>query len=142
MWDGAFDPFGNPQFVSGGGVWGTSVWGSFTWGADLSLTNLRFPGQYIDGETALNQNWFRDYDPTMGRYIQSDPIGLRAGTNTYAYVEDNPLTYFNSKGLDILFCTRKALGVFKLANANHGYLWDTRSKKACGRARITWHGYD
>ena len=98
VWDGAFDPFGNPQFVSGGGVWGTSVWGSFTWGADLSLTNLRFPGQYIDGETALNQNWFRDYDPTMGRYIQSDPIGLRAGTNTYAYVEDNPLTYFELKG--------------------------------------------
>jgi RHS repeat-associated protein len=37
---------------------------------------LRFPGQYADPETGLNYNYFRDYDPAVGRYIQSDPIGL------------------------------------------------------------------
>jgi RHS repeat-associated protein len=44
--------------------------------------NLRFPGQYFDGETNTHQNYFRDYDPAIGRYVQSDPIGLRGGGST------------------------------------------------------------
>jgi RHS repeat-associated protein len=36
-------------------------------------------------------NYFRDYDPSIGRYIQSDPIGLKAGLNTYLYVDATPL---------------------------------------------------
>jgi RHS repeat-associated protein len=46
--------------------------------------NLRFPGQYKDSETGLNYNYFRDYNPTTGRYVQSDPIGLGPGINAYA----------------------------------------------------------
>jgi RHS repeat-associated protein len=61
--------------------------------------NLRFSGQYYDAETGTHYNYFRDYDPSTGRYIESDPSGLRGGINTYAYVLGNPLTLIDPFGL-------------------------------------------
>lgn len=52
---------------------------------------LRFPGQYYDVETGLHYNGHRYYDPSAGRYVQSDPAGLQAGPSTYSYVLGNPL---------------------------------------------------
>ncbi len=60
---------------------------------------LRLPGQYYDKETSVNQNFYRDYDPAIGRYEQSDPIGLEAGLNTYSYVLGSPLKHKDFFGL-------------------------------------------
>ena len=61
--------------------------------------NLRFPGQYYDQETGTHQNYFRDYDPATGRYVQSDPIGIDGGLNTFVYVSAKPLANIDRFGL-------------------------------------------
>lgn len=86
MWSND-DPFGNNPPDEN-----PSSLGTFTF-------NLRFPGQYADKETGLNYNYFRDYDPSRGRYLESDPIGLRGGINTYTYSNNAPIINIDPTGL-------------------------------------------
>jgi RHS repeat-associated protein len=62
---------------------------------------LRLPGQYFDKETGLHYNYYRDFDPSLGIYKQSDPIGLKGGLNTYVYGYANPLALIDPKGLEV-----------------------------------------
>ncbi len=89
-----------------------SAKGEKTWAADIAPYgstqiksdhgqnfDLRFPGHYSDAEIGLHYNRFRYYNPVLGRYLQSDPLGIAGGSNVYAYVV-NPLRVSDVRGLD------------------------------------------
>jgi RHS repeat-associated protein len=62
--------------------------------------NLRFPGQLVGAALDTFYNWYRDYDPLSGRYLQSDPIGLKGGSySTYVYVSNDPVSAADPRGL-------------------------------------------
>ena len=94
VWDAVYKPFGEAHSITG-----------------TTSNNQRFPGQYADAESGYSYNYFRDYDPTTGRYVQSDPIGLDAGMNTYFYVGGEPISYIDPYGLKSFSC-RKPLDAF------------------------------
>ena len=62
---------------------------------------MRFPGQYEDVETGLHYNYYRYYEPTIGRYLRADPIGLTGGINLYSHVKNKPIIHSDRTGL---FC--------------------------------------
>ncbi len=85
VWSADYEPFG--------------ALNAATSQTSTALQNLRLPGQELDMETGLHHNGFRDYAPGLGRYLQSDPVGIVGGTNTYAYGSGNPLRFADPLGL-------------------------------------------
>ncbi|TAN25329.1 MAG: RHS repeat protein [Castellaniella sp.] len=97
-------------------------------GSSLFKFYLRFPGQYADEETGLFQNGFRDYDPTTGRYMEGDPLGLGAGMNVYGYVNGSPLDTIDPQGLSgvlTIYATGKfnGLGASSGSAGTSGHAW-------------------
>ncbi|MCO7226589.1 RHS repeat-associated core domain-containing protein [Pleionea sp. CnH1-48] len=99
------DHLGRPEVITN--TSNTTVWRAENQAFDRKVItssigefNLGFPGQYYDAEKASWYNYFRDYDADLGRYLQSDPIGLAAGQpSTYAYVDGNPVKRYDFLGL-------------------------------------------
>jgi RHS repeat-associated protein len=89
VWDAVYAPFGE-----------------VTLRTEQVMQPLRFPGQYADPETGLHQNWHRDYDPGLGRYLQSDPIGLSGGVSTFGYAFQNPVHWYDLMGLEVVCVDR------------------------------------
>jgi RHS repeat-associated protein len=121
------DHLGTPMkmtSVSGAVVWSATydAFGKATVDGNSTVANnLRFPGQYYDGEASLHYNWNRYYDPASGRYIIIDPIGLRGGINFFVYAKNSPARLFDSMGLDE--CTNTTVSVgggFALGGAGLG----------------------
>ncbi|OYU17828.1 MAG: hypothetical protein CFE34_13740 [Rhodobacteraceae bacterium PARR1] len=98
------DHIGRPVFATT--TTGTQVWSAsyLPFGgvrtATGALPTARFPGQWFQSESGLHQNWMRDYDPTTGRYIQADPLGLIDGASVYGYVRQNPGRWIDPRGED------------------------------------------
>ncbi|PAT37351.1 RHS repeat-associated core domain-containing protein [Vandammella animalimorsus] len=90
------DHLGTPQIATdknGNQTWAqvSEAFGKATVSANASTEiNIRLPGQYYDKETGTHYNFHRHYDPSTGRYLQSDPIGLQSGFNLYVYASAMP----------------------------------------------------
>ena len=84
VWDYETEPFGE----------------TYATPTNTDPTNHRFPGQYADAENLLSYNMNRDYDTTLGRYIQSDPTGFGGGLNLFGYAWQNPTQIVDPSGLD------------------------------------------
>jgi RHS repeat-associated protein len=87
LWQARIAPYGSAQIEVGAGL----------------HQPLRWPGHFFDEETGLHYNRVRYYDPTLGRYLQSDPSGIDGGYNLYAYTE-NPLREVDLRGLHSAGC--------------------------------------
>jgi RHS repeat-associated protein len=104
------DHLGTPQSLTdqnGQIVWQAErdAFGNSQENTQSITNNLGFAGQYLDRESGLYYNWHRYYDAGVGRYIETDPIGLAGGINTYAYVKGNPVRFVDQRGLAVVTTT-------------------------------------
>ncbi len=127
------DALGSPRVVVDPvrGASGTAVWAWNLTGEAFGNTapnqdpdgdstqfvfDMRFPGQRFDAVSGLNYNYFRDYDPSTGRYNEPDPIGLIGGVSLYGYVGGNPLKAIDPYGLSERDVARITEGFYRIVD--------------------------
>ena len=134
------DHLGTPRRITDAGQTVVWSWVSDPFGTTLAdddpdnngqvvRYNPRFPGQYFDQETGQHHNYFRDFDPTTGRYLTSDPIGLNGGLNTYAYVKNNPILFIDPLGLEPTIPRPQGEGYFRICTVRCKYNCKEECKK-------------
>lgn len=102
VWDAYVEPFGQATMF----------------GAPSAGLPIRLPGQWEELENGdLFQNWHRNYDPSLGRYVQVDPLGIDAGQNPYSYVDGDPLNAVDPMGLIVRVTTTDKKAARILMNA-------------------------
>lgn len=84
VWEAEYKPFGEADVNPNSEV----------------VNNIRLPGQYYDAKTRLHYNYHRYYDPAIGRYLRTDPIGLAGGINPFLYSWANPINFIDLYGLE------------------------------------------
>jgi|GEM_PF-6351459 len=116
-WDAADDAFGENLASEDPDANGT-----------LFQFDMRFPGQLFDVESGMHYNYMRDYDPSTGRYLQSDTIGLAGGISTYGYGNGNPVSNADPSGLFVAILARIALKDLILLGAGTSLLVASRTE--------------
>jgi RHS repeat-associated protein len=95
--------------TSGALVWRaehTPFGGIYALTVGTTANNLRFPGQYLDGETGLSQNLWRDYQAKLGRYAEPDPVGRQDAPNPFPYAGNSPTIVIDPMGLKTFMCMK------------------------------------
>lgn len=116
VWSALYESFGTPDIE-----------------IDQSGNPLRLPGQYFDAETGFHYNYFRYYDPGLGRYISSDPVGLEGGLNFYTYALSNPIVWADPSGLDVKWKGSITAGGVVVGIGGVVAWWDFTSECKCNK---------
>jgi RHS repeat-associated protein len=139
------DHLGRPEFATNASQ--QTVWKAYNYAYGRSVQqdsigglNIGFPGQYHDAETGLWYNGFRDYDASIARYVQSDPIGLEAGTNTYSYAGSNPVSLIDPFGLKDCDCTSASFGEIRAQLPDKGPLSQVSDGVSSYIQGVAWGG--